>query len=245
MMKRFTAKDYQRQFLQLQPPGLAWNRRLDSNLGRFWLAAGHGLARVEDEAFRLIDEANPLTTWEALPDWERVLGLPDECSELGDTMEIRRADVIAKLNHPVGQSKQYYIDFMAIYGYTIEIRDEWPPFRADVSLAGDRTWEAAAGTMIDENGDVYVDYYHGWAFVWEVSWVNRYFRRFKVGADGAGDMLAQWYAEGQQCVWFRAEVSQADDYLRECHNPDLECRLNKIKPAHTHLLFNYIAVEVD
>ena len=244
-MKRHSPLDYQKQFLQLQPPGLAWNRRLDSNSGKLWLTAGDGLARVEAEAYRLIDEANPLTTFEALMDWERVLGLPDECGQLGDTIEIRRADVIAKLNHPVGQSKQYYIDFMAIFGFTIEIEDEWPPFEADVSGAEDQVWEAPAGTMINENGEVWQDFYNGWMFVWEVALVNRHYRRFKVGTDSAGDPLAQWFMEGEQCVWFSADESLADDYLRECHNPDLECRLNKIKPAHTHLIFTYKAVEID
>jgi len=244
-MKRHTAQDYQDSLTRLQPPGLAWTRRRGSNLGRLWLAAGETLARVEAEAFRLIDEANPLTTYEALEDWERTLGLPDQCSALGDTIEIRRADVIAKLNHPVGQSKQYYLDFMAIYGYTIEINDEGPPFQAEISGAEDQVWEAAAGTMINAEGNAWQDYYDGWRFVWAVTLANRVYRRFKVGVNGAGDYLAQWYMEGQQCVWFTADNSLADDYLRECHNPDLECRLNKIKPAHTHLIFTYQYVEID
>jgi uncharacterized protein YmfQ (DUF2313 family) len=244
-MQHRKTRDYQRQFLQLQPPGLAWNRRLDSNLGRLWLAVGEQFARLDSEAFRLIDEINPLTTYEALPDWERVLGLPDDCSRLGDTIEIRRADVIAKLNLLGRQSKEFYIWYMSLYGYSISIADEWPPFEADVSGAEDQVWEAPAGTMIDQDGQVWQDWYNGWLFVWEVSIANRAYRRFKVAADGMGDHLAVWYDEGQQCVWFSADESLADDYLRECHDPDLECRLNKIKPAHTHLIFNYYAVEVD
>lgn len=244
-MKRHTAADYQEHFLRLQPPGLAWNQRLDSNWGRLWLAEGDGLARVEGEAYRLIDEANPLTTFEALSDWERVLGLPDECSKLGDTIDIRRRAVIAKLNHPVGQSKQYYIDYLAIFGFTVEINDEWPPFEADVSGAEDHVYEAPAGLMIDAQGNVWRDYYNGWLFVWEVALVNRVLRRFKVGRECAGDPLSQWYMEGEQCVWFAADESLADDYLRECHNPGLECRLNLIKPAHTHLIFTYKAKEID
>ena len=157
-MKRFKAQNYQQQLFQLQPPGLAWNRRPDSNLGRLYLAEGEAMARAEAEAYRLIDEANPLYTFEALEDWERALGRPDECGRLGDTFEIRRADVIAKLNHPVGQSKQYFIDFMAIYGFSIEIEDEWPPFEADVSGAEDQLWEAPAGTMIDAEGNLRQDW---------------------------------------------------------------------------------------
>ena len=57
--------------------------------------------------------------------------------------------------------------------------------------------------------------------------------------------MTLYFNEGEQCVWFSADLSQADDYLRECHDPDLECRLNKIKPDHTHLIFNYKTVEVD
>ena len=45
----------------------------------------------------LLDEIRPSTTFELLPDWERVVGLPDICSVLGSTVTVRRASLLEKL----------------------------------------------------------------------------------------------------------------------------------------------------
>ena len=217
-MTRHTPADYQQMFLRLTPPGLAWTKRLSSNWAKLWLAEAQGLARVEGEAYRLIAEANPLTTWEALEDWERVAGLPDECGALGDSIEVRRADLIAKLRAGGGQTKAFFEGILRLYGFDVEI-EEFGPFLADQSGAEDRVYECAAGTMTDpETGEVWQDYYNGWSYVWGVN--------FK--------LIWEW--------WFQAQANLAEDRLRDWEAPNIYCRLEKLKPAHTMIMWTYEGV---
>ncbi|MDR1308636.1 MAG: DUF2313 domain-containing protein [Deltaproteobacteria bacterium] len=208
-------------FLRLQPPGKAWTRRLDSNLGKLWLADGDGMARIEETAHRLMREANPLYCVEALEDWERVLGLPDECSRPGETLDTRREAVLAKLQRPGGQSLDFFLRFLGHFGDKIVIVEGFPPFLSDVSLAGDLTWECPAGPMLDDGGELFQDFYHGWAFVWRIIRTNHRVRLFRAGRSTAGDPLALWLPN------------------RDGESPFLECRVDKLKPAHTGVIFEY------
>jgi uncharacterized protein YmfQ (DUF2313 family) len=219
-MKR-TPEDYQKMFLGLQPPGLAWSRRLQSNWAKLWGAGGDGFARLEEELHRLIREINPLYADALLEDWEAVTGLPDECTEPGEGKESRRAAVIAKLQRPGGQSIEFFLKFLAPFGDKIEIEEGYPPFLSEVSAAYDRTWELETGIMFDENGGTYRDWYHGWAFVWTVIRTNHKGRRFRAGREGAGDPLVIW----------NVNAGEAD--------ANLECRINQLKPAHTVVMFEY------
>jgi uncharacterized protein YmfQ (DUF2313 family) len=213
--------DYQLMFLGLQPRGMAWNRRPDSNWGKLWLANADGMARLEEKAFELIDEANPLFTQIALEDWERVLGLPDECSKLGESIEQRRAAALAKLQRPGGQAIEFFLRFLAPYGDKVEIQESYPPFLASESRADDRTWELPTGALSDGLDGVYVDHYRGWNFVWTVTRINHDSRRFRAGRDKAGDPLVVWHTDKDKV------------------DPDLECRIIKLKPAHTEVVFVY------
>jgi uncharacterized protein YmfQ (DUF2313 family) len=216
-----TPKDYQIMFMRLQPPGLAWSRRLDSNWGKLWLAEADGMVRIEDHVWKLIREANPLYSVQALEDWERVLGLPDECSRPEESLETRRETVIAKLRRPGGQSIDFFLRFLGVFGDKVVIIDFFPPFLAELSTAGDRTWEYPAGAMIDDQGTVYQDFYKGWRFSWKVIITNSRVRRFRAGREVASDPLAVWLPN------------------REGERPFLECRINKLKPAQTVVFFEY------
>jgi uncharacterized protein YmfQ (DUF2313 family) len=220
-MKRHDAIDYLLMFLGLQPRGLAWNVRLDSNWAKLWLADADGMARLEGKGFELVSEANPLSSMAALEDWERVLNLPDECSKLGESLEQRRATVIAKLQRPGGQSIDFFLKYLAPYGDRVEIQESYPPFLASVSVATDRTWELATGSLADGAGGAYVDYYRGWNFVWTVTRINHDSRRFRAGRNLAGEPLVIWHKDKDKV------------------DPDLECRINKLKPAHTAVVYVY------
>ena len=220
-MKKNSPEDYQRMFLALQPPGVAWNKRLSSNWAKLWLANGDGLARLEAEVFRLIREANPLFTDALLVDWERVTGLPDECTRPGEGPDSRRAAVVAKLQRPGGQSIDFFLQFLAPFGDKIEITMDWPPFLASKSVAGDRTWELETGFISDGDGETTRDYYNGWRFVWKVVRTNHQGRRFRAGREMAGEPLIVW----------RADSSEVD--------ANLECRINQLKPAHTGVMYEY------
>lgn len=73
------------------------------------------------------------------------------------------------------------------------------------------------------------------------------FRPFRAGVSAAGDALTNddWQyawrvnAPAVTIISFRAGASAAGEPLRKWGNQLLECVLNRVKPAHTVLLFGY------
>jgi uncharacterized protein YmfQ (DUF2313 family) len=74
-----TADDYRALCQNLLPSGPAWSREPDAFTTRLLDAWAQELARIDARVDALIEEADPRTTTELLPDWERNYGLPDEC----------------------------------------------------------------------------------------------------------------------------------------------------------------------
>jgi uncharacterized protein YmfQ (DUF2313 family) len=89
-------------------------------------ALGAVLDAAQGRADQLLVESVPATVAESLVDWERVYGLPDPCVGPGQSFEIRRAALVAKVDGQGGLSRQYFIDLAARLGYTITI-DEFTP----------------------------------------------------------------------------------------------------------------------
>ncbi|HEY1035537.1 MAG TPA: putative phage tail protein [Pseudoxanthomonas sp.] len=193
----YTASQYREHLKALLPPGLAFPRERGTTLDDLLDAMAQELARIDARADRLTVEANPSTTAEMLADWERVAGLPDNCSGmLPETLQGRRADLVSKLSSTGGQSRAYFIALAAALGFVIEI-EEFRPFRAGWSNAGDAL----------TNGD--------WVYTWRVRGPEETITYFRAGVSAAGEPLAYW------------------------GNDALECRIRKLKPAHTIVLFAY------
>src|SRR3546814_20435762 len=72
---------------------------------------------LDERALQLIDEALPSTTHEVLPDWERIAGLPDECTGPSETIEGRRLRLIQQLAEHGGQSRAFFLSAAASLGY--------------------------------------------------------------------------------------------------------------------------------
>ena len=70
---------YLSQLLALLPPGDALAREPGSALERLLTVPAAELARVDGRVEALLAESDPARTAEMLADWERALGLPDEC----------------------------------------------------------------------------------------------------------------------------------------------------------------------
>lgn len=194
-----TASDYLGQLQALLPHGPAWTADNEAAVTKQLGAIAAEFARVDARARRLVDEADPRSTFELLPDWERVCGLPDSCSaELAATLQERRAEVVSRLTAQGGASLAYFIGLAAAMGYAIEI-DEFRPFVAGWSRCGARL-----------NGD------HAVRYQWRVRVSGPRYTPFRTGASQAGDRLGK--------------IVQAED---------LECKLKRLKPAHTNLIFAY------
>lgn len=178
-----TATAYRKQLQALLPFGIVWPRRPDATLTKLLDGIAEELARVDSRADDLLSNAFPAGALEMLPDWERIVGLPDACStELANTIAERRKNVVSKLTERGGCSRAWFIAFAAKLGYTIEI-DEFRPFIAGISRCGDRL-----------NGAPSVRY------TWRVRVIGPRYTPFRTGASQCGDLLGKiTRAEDLEC----------------------------------------------
>lgn len=115
-----TPENYQRQLFALLPRGPAWPPKADSILGKLLFAVALMFARVDARARTMSDEADPRTTSYLLPDFEAMLGLPEPCvtaTGANQTIDQRRAAVVARLTEIGGASKPYFIAAAEKLGY--------------------------------------------------------------------------------------------------------------------------------
>jgi len=114
--------DYQTLLRQLLPPGRLWDSLCQPGtlFNQLLLALADELAVADGRAQTLLDEINPLTASEMLPEWETFTGLP-ECSIAEQTDTQRRSAIHAKLNLIGDNRLDYFIDVAASLGYTITI----------------------------------------------------------------------------------------------------------------------------
>jgi uncharacterized protein YmfQ (DUF2313 family) len=175
-----TVDAYARQLKQLLPRGLLWRLDSDSWLSRLLLSVAEELARIDARGLDLVNEWDPSTAEECLEDWERVLGLPDTCAPLADTVAGREAVAARKYVYQGGQSAAFFVALAASLGYTATVVETTANmWRMDVVLDAGLT-------------------------------------TFRAGSSRAGDRLSSWTAA-----------------------TDLECAVNRAKPAHTYVLFAY------
>lgn len=166
--------DYRRQMQALLPRGMAWALAPTAWLTRLLSGLAPEFARIHGRVLDLLRESDPRTTIEMLSDWERALGLPDNCSNtLAPTLQARRDDVLAKLIGVGGQSRAYYIAVAARMGYTITI-EEFTPFRVGRSRVGQRV-----------NSEE-------WTWVWRVNGPAVSIRYFRAGSSRMRERLRSW-----------------------------------------------------
>lgn len=138
--------------------------------------------RVDARAAALMRELDPYKTAELLAEWERELGLPDECAPEGQTQAERRASVVQKLLSQGGQSAAFYQALAKVLGYNADVV-EYRPFRAGFSKAGDAITNGA------------------WVFRWVLAVSDATpVRTFRAGQGSAGDPLQTWGNEQLECV---------------------------------------------
>jgi uncharacterized protein YmfQ (DUF2313 family) len=175
-----TAADYLQQLINLAPTGLAWPTDPASNWVKLLTAISETWARIDASDVSLANEALPDTTTQLLPNWERVAGIPDECSDIGDTLQVRRANLITKLTNGGGQSKAYFIELAATLGYTITITES-RPFQVGRSKTGDPLNNAP------------------WQFAWQVHSALNTVIFFRADQSSAEEPLESWSNARLEC----------------------------------------------
>ncbi len=124
------------------------------NFRLFLEALAEEVTREEQKLEELVDQYYPAITTELIVEWERAMGIPDECftnPEKKD-IEFRRKSVIAKLAKMNLTTNQDFIDLAAFFGVDVSITNgfgdgsEVFPFTFPFTLVG--TGDEAGFIMI-------------------------------------------------------------------------------------------------
>lgn len=119
--------NYSQQLQQLQPPGMA----LPSDPDSAWVALLDGIAaefaRIDGRTQQLETEITLSDgTVELLAEWERVLGLPDDCMAIPADPADRLAVIRSRIAAAGGQTPQYLIGLIETLGVSATIVEEEP-----------------------------------------------------------------------------------------------------------------------
>jgi uncharacterized protein YmfQ (DUF2313 family) len=133
---------------RLLPRGPIWQLDTQAELRAFLASLGIEYGRFHQRMIDLLDEADPRTTDELLPEWIAAFGLPAPCGELPTDEDAQRAMLAAKVAAQGGQSRAYFIALAyaaldpsylesGLEWVTIEERPYGVPFRVSISRVGD------------------------------------------------------------------------------------------------------------
>ncbi len=111
-------------FADLLPKGevfLAKNIQ-DSNLRKLLRGLSGEMYRIQDKTYEIAFEYTIENTTKLIEEWEKSVGIPDECFSTNVDIEQRRKQVIAKLGKMNIQIAEDYIKLAAFFGYDIVIK---------------------------------------------------------------------------------------------------------------------------
>jgi len=199
---------YKDLLVNLLPPGKLWVPKEQPVFKALLDSFAPEFCQVDQRARDLLFEADPRQTTEAelLPDWQRLLGLPDECTPEVQTISEKQQQITQKYTNVGGLSKTFYEFLGAQLGFDVIVENQ-VNFIAGRARAGDkltnyfnRVFEAGdvAGTPLREVG---------WRFYFEVNMPIEAATVFVAG-------------------------SLAGDALKTFENEVIECTMQKLKPAH-------------
>ncbi len=120
---------YHRQLLSLLPQGQAWPREAGTVISRLLRAEASQLAEIDRVAVGLLNELLPNLTFDLLTEWEQSVGLPDDCTDLGSTIQQRRAAVVNKVVSRLDTNTATYERIGSEFGVDITV-DEHDQTRA-------------------------------------------------------------------------------------------------------------------
>jgi uncharacterized protein YmfQ (DUF2313 family) len=147
------ADAYATQARQLLPPGKLWNLEPESELSETLQAIADEPSRIADAATALTAEFLPSTAVQMLPDWLRVLGLPDvTIPVLPSTTAGQQVAAAQKYIAQGGQTPAYFLQLAAACGYP---NASIAQFYGSVMRAGEPIGAAINGV--------------GFAFAWQMT----------------------------------------------------------------------------
>lgn len=235
---RRQGSDYRDSFLSLLPQGQAWPKHApDSTLVRGITGLCDYWGFVDGRAADLLEiESDPRQTVELLPDWERNWGLPDPCYEEPQTIGERQLALVMRMTMQGAQSREFFIAVADMIGYSITIT-EYRTFVVGIDRVGDnRVYGDGSNPMYNEWGNPILNndgqpVEEGELSEWPYYGLGPETNRF----------YWQVHVHEASLIWFRVTKGQTgvDPHLKIGLADDLECLLNRWKPAHTEIIFDY------
>lgn len=131
-----TDADYLLALKSLLPPGPAWSEDQAAAVHAVLAGLVPEMARLDARVGDLLNEMNPAAVTELVPDWERVMQLPDPCFGTAPALADRQQAVRDRLVASGGQSRAYFKGLAARLGFDVEIAEN-RPLRAGIGRCGD------------------------------------------------------------------------------------------------------------
>jgi uncharacterized protein YmfQ (DUF2313 family) len=175
--------DYLQLLKSLLPPGKAWTSERNSSFEKILIAVADELTRIQNRTTHLLKELNPFQTQEMITDWERLLGLPNECTGPTSllTFQARKKLVNTFYTMSGGNTSEYLVELIKNFGFDIEI-SEYKPFKSGYSSSGDPI----------SNGN--------WRYAFQVRTLDAPVFRFSSGQNTSGDPLVEATNELIKCI---------------------------------------------
>lgn len=175
---------------QISPRGPLWNFREGGVADRTRLALANPVALVHSILERVLREADPRTAVDALPDFERVFGLPDGCAATSTSLIARRAAVLQRMSAPLGQTEVDIENAVKSFGLDCVVESHRE------SLAG----EAAIGDLLTNEA---------WSHSLTIHLPDPPVVFFEAEWSGAGDPIAEDVSSAVECAVQRLAPAHA------------------------------------
>lgn len=123
IFRRHTKDQHTNSLAHHLPNGRAWNWKWkDNSDGRDFLRGlACELVRSEDLLIQFYEQLDPTQTTDLLVEWEKAVGIPDDCFSGDGTLEERRTHVVVKLASLGVQSADDFVQLAKLFGVDITI----------------------------------------------------------------------------------------------------------------------------
>lgn len=216
------AAEYLQMLKALLPRGLAWAKSPGTVLEKTLAASAEELGRLDASIQLLPMETNPVSTVNALEDWEKALALPDACLPAGPSFDERKSAVLVKLQDEGRQDMAWWYELAATLGYEITIEEHWP-FCCGWHECGNPAegWTPESG-MTPERWEQDVAYPIGRCGPEEIHyWLNV-------------------VVHGDRLLLFRCGTSETPERLMDWRGAqNMECLISRDIEAHVLLTFDF------
>ena len=123
MPTRFTVEQHADSLANFLPEGRAWaaKKQEGTQLNSLLKGLAPEYKRINDLFCTFLEQLDPRTTDNFLVEWERLLGIPDDCIPLSTDIQERRDNIVLKLASLSIVTEEDFINLGDQFGITITI----------------------------------------------------------------------------------------------------------------------------